>query len=503
MTNKPITGLAILCATLFAGGCNSDYEPGESIASSVVVNSFSLSEDDDVLENLDSVFFSIDLAKGTIFNADSLPYGTKISKLVPQINTLEGASLAELTVKRPGLGDTVYNYLTNPNDSIDFSNGPVSLKLKSPDGLVEKTYSITVNVHKLKTDSLSWSQIDRTTLPTTLASVKMQKSAQMGEKIFCLTSDGSKYCLASGSPESGIWQKEEVTFGFTPDVASFNASCEALYILDRNGRLYTGNGSSWSATNVTLTNIYGAYGSDIVGCNENAASPVIVRYPSNTVSPMPDGFPVRGTSQPVHFTFPLSGEEQMVMVGGKDIDGHTLDAVWAFDGNSWMKINTLTTGMRLTGITLVPYFTFRESYAWTTTKYTTLFAFGGKDIDGKNSKEVFISTDFGMSWTKAGQLMQLPDYIPAMCDAQGFVISTEYTSRSAQQQWVSFPGPRRPVGARIDNSWLSTLPSRATKPVESWECPYIYIFGGLDENGQLCNTIWRGAINRLTFKPII
>ena len=123
--------MMICAAGIGLTGCNStgqtlDYEP----PSGAVVKSFSLSADDKVLENLDKVFFSIDLTTGNIFNADSMPYGTKTDKLVPVITT-GGASAVELVVSRPEKEDTTYNYLTNSTDSIDFSYAPVKLKIQS------------------------------------------------------------------------------------------------------------------------------------------------------------------------------------------------------------------------------------------------------------------------------------------------------------------------------------------------------------------------------------
>ena len=50
-----------------------------------------------LLANLDSVFFTIDLNRGLIFNADSLPKDTKITKLVPNIGT-SGSSKIELII---------------------------------------------------------------------------------------------------------------------------------------------------------------------------------------------------------------------------------------------------------------------------------------------------------------------------------------------------------------------------------------------------------------------
>lgn len=36
-----------------------------------------------------------------------------------------------------------------------------------------------------------------------------------------------------------------------------------------------------------------------------------------------------------------------------------------------------------------------------------------------------------------------------------------------------------------------------------WDCPYIYIFGGLSDAGTLNDEVWRGVLNRLTFVPLI
>ena len=99
--------------------CNSSDEVTEYIPSNAAVRSFSLTADSKVLPHLDSVFFSIDLFTGDIFNADSLPFGTNTSALVPVILT-NGSSVAELSVPRPNMPDTLMNYLENSTDSVDF-----------------------------------------------------------------------------------------------------------------------------------------------------------------------------------------------------------------------------------------------------------------------------------------------------------------------------------------------------------------------------------------------
>ena len=74
--------LALLVA--LSGGvitsCNSDDSQYEVIEDTTVSNvsltAFSLEQNSKVAANLDSLFFTVDLNKGRVFNADSLPVGT-------------------------------------------------------------------------------------------------------------------------------------------------------------------------------------------------------------------------------------------------------------------------------------------------------------------------------------------------------------------------------------------------------------------------------------------
>ena len=99
MTKKITLALLTTIATLGIISCNSDvYEGPIETYSNVAVTSFSLYENDNVLKNLDSVFFTIDMSNATIYNADSLPYGTKINKLPVSIVTAATCSATTETV---------------------------------------------------------------------------------------------------------------------------------------------------------------------------------------------------------------------------------------------------------------------------------------------------------------------------------------------------------------------------------------------------------------------
>lgn len=493
-------------AVLFFARCNSEYNyPNENVSSSVAVYSFALSADDSIMAHLDTVFFAVDLNKGTIFNADSLPYGTKVDKLVPRIRMLESVSLANLTVPANGsTEESVHDYLTNPGDTIDFTN-PVYLDVKSPDGLVSRRYTITVNVHKLVSDSLVWDKAAFRTLPSSLQAVSAQRTASTADGLYCLTTDGSGWCMAyTAHAFAGEWEYTTPALPQGAVIESFTGSADALYILAASGALYRSadGGKTWTDTSCRWSNIYGCVGDVVLGNVKNGNSWTYASYPAGGCDgvSMPASMPVTGTSQLVDFTFPLSGATQAVMVGGELADGSYTGSVWAYDGSSWAQLNG-NFAKALRGVTIMPFYAFRTSNTLVATEYSLIMAVGGVDDNDVVNDSVYVTTDYGLTWAKAADLMQLPDYVPPFHGAQAFVEETTLSSRSASG-WTEMPfAYRLPAGAVLGEPY-PVFGSRATAPVTSWDCPFIYLFGGYNRDGELYDTLWRATLNRLTFKPI-
>lgn len=75
-----------------------------------------------VLAHLDTIFFTIDLNKGQIYNADSLPVGTDVSALIANIS-FDNVAQAKIYMDKgdPAKNDTI-DYIANPTDSIDFTS---------------------------------------------------------------------------------------------------------------------------------------------------------------------------------------------------------------------------------------------------------------------------------------------------------------------------------------------------------------------------------------------
>lgn len=475
-------------ASIVIASCNSsttDYTV--DTYSSAVVRTFSFSENDSIIANLDSVFFSIDLVKGQIYNATPMPYGTRVTALTPVITSLNGFSVAELTVTRAGKADTVYNYLTNSSDTMDFTN-PVKLRVVSPDGICERTYTITVNVYKEDPDSLTWDRLDRRNLPSNYAYPTEQRTVRQGTTLHCLTASTDEYCLATlqGSLDAivgseadlGDWAKKTITFPATPRISTFTATDDALYIICDDGLLYSSSdeGSTWTSTGCEWSTIYGGYGATLTGAAcDKSGNWTLQTYPTLSATPLPDNMPVSGTSAAVTYSFAMSDTPQMLIVGGRKKDGSLSTDTWGFDGSTWVKISKRGLPEGLEGIAVAPYYTYTTAADWTTQTIQTLITFGGRKADGTNNSTVYISSDYGINWSKAGQSLQLPAYIPALYDAQAFTISSTLSG---------------------------TIKPAVKVPSETWTVPYIYFFGGVNDNGQTSNNVWRGVINLLSLKPV-
>lgn len=470
-TTYILSALTALAASTAA--CNSNEVTDPEIDQSVEVTAFSLKSNDKVLQNLDSVFFSIDLAQAQIFNADSLPCGTKVDRLIPSITT-NGCSVAELIVPRPGLTDTIHNYLKNPSDSIDFSNGPVKLRLVSRSGTNERTYTIRVNVHNIKTDTLTWTRAGQ--LPGTLTAPAKQRTVAFGGRYYTLTTNGSSTVLSEAAAPGANATNREFKPGFTPDVNSLTAAGDMLYMLDTNGKLYWTqdiNSNAWNATGQTWHAIAASYRNQVVGTANVHGVWCLVNFPGELATELPADFPIEGMSQSVEYSFNMGLRPISLIVGGRTVNGTLTPACWGFDGNDWVRISSCELPKGIEGALLLPYYTTHTAADWVTNRYATLVVMGGRLADGTLNQTVYQSPDYGYSWTKAAESMQHPATVNFGYGAQGFVVPV---TLSATQ--------------------------RIIKPTTEWQCPFIYVYGGNDAGGKLMNQLWKGVITRFTLKPI-
>ncbi len=501
--NSLLNGLMLsACIAVLIGSlssCNKKTETEEDIympASSVAVTNFSLKSKSGSKVKIDSVFFSIDLNRGVIFNADSLPVGTDVSKLVADISYTYSASAVTIT-QTGGKTTGEIDYKTNPSDSIDFS-GKVVLKIVAEDKTTSRSYDIKVNVHKVEPDSMVWDRLAVIPMPSRQGAPKEQKTVKFKSTTYSLIKEADdSYTMAVATDIlAGKWDKQTLTVDFEPDVRTLNATSEHLYMLDVVGVLYSStDGVAWDNSGTVWTNIIGAYGDVLLGMRNESGTLMHTFWPSDAglvESPVSRDFPVVDYSDFVQFSNRWTTLPIGFMVGGKLADGSYSNKTWGFDGNQWA---VLSEGMTppVAGATLVPYYVYRKtSSSLVQTEFSVWMLIGGRRSNGSYNHTIYESYDNGVNWYAADKQMQLPEYFPSLQNLDGIMV-----------EW--------PKQASLTQNWTdiarSVLPGMARVKYEVedyevyWDCPYIYIFGGVKESGALNDEVWRGVLNRLTFVP--
>ena len=259
----------LISGAVMAGvaSCNSGTSStviSSEASSEVAVTAFSLKANENILSSLDSVYFSIDLNNARIFNADSLPKGTDISRMLVNITT-GYVSKAELRFKNINLRDTVIDYDSdNTTDSIDFAAGPVTLHLVALDGTTTRDYSIEINVHTIVSDTLMWQPEARRNLPSTLSAPEAQKTVKSGETYVCMTTESGNVSIATAQDPAGQWDSQSVTLPMRLCLFSRTTEiCTSLPIWVKHGPIARPHGTTlrvlmarrFSESSMTVLNI--------------------------------------------------------------------------------------------------------------------------------------------------------------------------------------------------------------------------------------------------------
>ena len=513
---------AFLAFAMAGVSCNDDEEEQESSVatytqSSTAITGFNLIENNDILANLDSIFFTIDLENARIYNADSLPKGTDISRMLVELSYPNCYSVEVSISNAERMRDTTFAY--SNADTIDFT-GNVNIKVTALDYVTNRTYDVKVNVHQLESDSLQWGEVSYSTLPSMHGSVSEQKSVEYDGDVYCLMNDNGYYVLATADSPTDAWTKQEVSFPFTPDVRSLTASDDALYILSADdGKLYASvDAVNWTDCGTAWSCIIGGYGNRVLGVADNGGTYYYDEYPRRAgfaSTAVDDGFPVSGMSNIAVYDNSWGSSPIAICMGGVTASSELVEYAWAYDGNVWSVLSNNGIGGH-EGMSLLLYTTYSVNEDnWSATALPTLMAWGGRTADGELSNTMYVSRDMGVNWSVADTLLQLPAYIPAMYRADALVFASVRTDATAVRasagtsMWRNMPSPEMPVWfntaipAALPQSVLATRSSgNGISPVTEWEVPYIYVFGGEDLQGNTHDTVWRGLLNRLSYKPI-
>ena len=214
-----------------------------------------------VSTTVNSYNFIIDQLKGLIYNVDSLPVGTDPTKILCTYTTKNNSFAAIKSMTNDSLA-----YFST-SDSIDFSK-PRTVTVFSSSGLGKKDYTISVNIHKEKTDTFKWRQYPDCSFAKT---AKDMKSFYLNGNIVLLASDGEKTSTYSLDAANG---RQFINLNTTLATDAWKNALvneNILYVLDGKTLKKTTNGQQYDTImdNAPIDRLIAASTKEIYGLDGN------------------------------------------------------------------------------------------------------------------------------------------------------------------------------------------------------------------------------------------
>lgn len=461
MKLKQITKLLFAAfSVVILGSCNESNTTyiDESASANAQIYSLTLaaipttSLDTVNFKSLANTRFAIDQLRALIYNPDSLPYKTRLTKYLP---TFKFDNPSKIEVLYPK--DSVVSWTSA--DSIDFSLHPqIRVIPANGNAANSRTYNIDIRIHKVDPDSLVWTNMTAShILPNT---TEEQKTLLIGSMFYTFSIDYNNtfnlYTLDK-SATAPNWTKSTTT-GIPNSVklGSITYFNNTFYAVDASENSYVStNGVSWSQKNSNIHSILGVLpsrtsstdslllvvkdaGKYVFAKTFDMQNIFIVNKLSSDVdsNEIPVGFPSEGfTSVTTYEKYNLNVNDLLAVTAGVDFNNKETNLTWSFrEGTGRLEVVSNQSNNTFASVSGISTFVY-NGYIYALTN--NLF---------------YTTTSLGAYWTK-GSLKQ--------------VLYPEMPKASAQNVIVD-------------------------------EDNYIWIFGGVfDSNKAIVRQVWRGRINSL------
>ena len=447
MKNKLAIYLSVLAMAIVITSCANGDDEGEypyayvkSFGVENITSSYPSFTDDGkdtlVVKTIsgDAFPFTINQASGEIYNNDSLPYATDLSKVVVNMD-IDG--IAAIYVDE----SASYEYFSIA-DSLDFTS-PRKLRITSLSGNYSKYYTVSVNAHKVNPDLMEWK---KAAAPSEIIPEKaVEFNGDM--LVFGKTDDGRSVVVSTPVYGDVSWSETEITaLPQNTDFSTVHVFDGLLYVV-ADGDLYASSDAmEWYPVlqGNALLAIVGA--SDADGLLWVASADNIYCSADGkafeTIGELPVGFPLYGIST---VSYPLVHNDEIIcnmLVGYVTAEKNGTPKVWCKLSNyeSWVEYDNDENPYpcpALAGLTVLRY-------------ANSLYALGGKGEAGGVKVDAFasfyVSNDNGIVW-KASE-----DYYQRLpMDLQGDDSPFVATVDSGNYMWIITSGKKATVWRGILN----------------------------------------------------
>ncbi|NLO69739.1 MAG: hypothetical protein GX102_02060 [Porphyromonadaceae bacterium] len=297
--------------------------------------------------NASKAFFTIDNVKDSIYNVDSLPYGTKVDSLF--LGFRFASSLGYI------INDTVpesniFNDVVT-SKAYDLTK-PIKIKNLATDDKTFKVYTIEVRVHKVQTYLHVW---DRLTPLASAIKTDNQKAVLLNDNFLYYLSDGATVSLFT-SADAKNWENKPVnglpTDANLQNILTYN---NTLFLLYNGNTVYlSDNGETWTNSLISgdfdydyMTLLF-SFKDKLWAVAKSKTSNIVkiansddgINWIFSDERTFDDSFPVSDfatTAFEPHF-----GSKKVIVVGGISPSGKKLNSIWtAEDITQSLSLNWL------------------------------------------------------------------------------------------------------------------------------------------------------------------
>ena len=363
-----------------------------------------------------SVGFTIDQVNGLVYNNDSLPYCTDLSKVVTTM-TVDGA--AGIYVD----STETYDYYAS-TDSTDFTT-PRKFRIYSEGGTYHKDYLISVNAHQVDPDLMVWEKSAAVAGLVPYCAVELQGKMNLFGKV------GAKAVVASsviGEPVS--WACSDMTgLPDNANLSNVHAYNKALYVVADSAVFTSVDAVNWSlsATIPGVVAIIGSSSNELLVATETEWLCSRDGATFETKGTLPENFPLYGLSIA---SYPMAHNSDIVryMLFGYSTSAKAGEpCVWSrlSTEGQWVNYNNAENQYpcpALKGLSIVRYDNF-------------FYALGGsgtaEGVRVKAFESFYVSRDNGIIWKSLeNYYQQIPSEL--MGNNNAFVVAVD----SRNYMWI-------------------------------------------------------------------
>jgi len=341
--------------------------------------------------------FVIDQLEARIYNPDSLPVGTDVSKVVIDV-TVDGFSLVIEAEQ-----DSVWQ----AEDSLNFEN-PIKFKVMAQTGTFGRVYTAQINVHQQKPEKMTWQKMD-----SNFPSIQAQKAIHANGNIYVFAEQENQVAVTTTATNDGkTWTPlQDINLPAKADYSSVMFWGNSFYIL-ADKELYTSSDAlNWNKVETTQTIARLLANIDTEDCKKLMAADEDNNYIESEdginwslIGALPEGFPKAQTSFASYTLVTNEDINRVVLLEHNEEKTDSVTSAWMKldNENSWSELECDKKGVacpRLENAALIRY-------------NNKLYTFGGTGQRNKAYQPFsyfFESEDNGISWKVVTSHMLIPD----------------------------------------------------------------------------------------------